>query len=103
MASVIDIERHRAFRAAWNELTPHVRRIVELRCDGMTNAEVGDQLFISPQAVKNHLTQVMAILRPLVRPDRQGKWGAMTGVCWRIGYESAVRDIAQTIAARKAG
>lgn len=103
MASVIDIERHRAFRAAWNSLTPQQRRVVTLRCEGSTNAEIGAQICIEGQTVKNTITGALRKLHPVARGAKAGNRGAMETVCWRIGYESAIRDIQRTIAARKAG
>lgn len=103
MASVIDIERHRAFRAAWDSLTPQQRRVVALRCDGLSNPEIGAQMFMAPQTVKNTITGALRKLHPVARGTKPGNRGAMETICWRIGYESAVRDIARTIAARKAG
>lgn len=102
MSSVIDVERYQAFRAAWLDLSPQQRRIIERRCRGMTNEEVGEELFISGKTVKNYLTDAIAKLHQLARGSRTGSSGAMTAICWRIGYESAVRDLARDIAARKA-
>jgi DNA-binding CsgD family transcriptional regulator len=40
--------------ALW-ELTPQQRQIVSLASDGLTNREIGDQLFLSPRTVSSHL------------------------------------------------
>lgn len=103
MASVIDIERHRAFRAAWRSLSSQQQRVVTLRCEGLTNPEVGAQMFIEEPTVKSTITGALRKLHPVARGTKKGNRGAMETICWRIGYESAVRDIARTIAARKTG
>src|SRR5260370_4704612 len=40
-------------RALW-ELTPQQRQIVRLASDGLTNAQIGDRLFLSPRTVRSH-------------------------------------------------
>ena len=40
--------------ALW-ELTPQQRQIVRLASDGLTNAQIGDRLFLSPRTVSSHL------------------------------------------------
>jgi DNA-binding CsgD family transcriptional regulator len=36
-------------------LTPQQRQIVRLASDGLTNAQIGDRLFLSPRTVSSHL------------------------------------------------
>ena len=52
-------ERQRP-RVGWASLTPAERDVVRLVAEGHTNAEIGDQLFISVNTVKKHLTNVYA-------------------------------------------
>ena len=40
---------------ALSELTPQQRQIVRLASDGLTNAQIGDRLFLSPRTVSSHL------------------------------------------------
>lgn len=101
MSSVIDVERYQAFRAIWLDLSPQQRRAIEGRCRGLTNNEVGDELFIAGQTVKNHLTIAFKRLHQVARGSRTGSQGAMTAICWCIGYEAALQDIEHTIASRK--
>ena len=46
----------------WASLTPLERRIVQIVAQGRTNAEIGEQLFISVNTVKRHLSRVYAKL-----------------------------------------
>jgi DNA-binding CsgD family transcriptional regulator len=48
--------------ALW-ELTPQQRQIVRLASDGLTNREIGDQLFLSPRTVSSHLYRSYPKLR----------------------------------------
>jgi DNA-binding CsgD family transcriptional regulator len=40
---------------ALSELTPQQRQIVRLASDGLTNAQIGERLFLSPRTVGSHL------------------------------------------------
>jgi RNA polymerase sigma factor (sigma-70 family) len=40
---------------ALGDLTPQQRQIVQLAADGLTNREIGDQLYLSPRTVSSHL------------------------------------------------
>ncbi|WP_307815695.1 helix-turn-helix transcriptional regulator [Myceligenerans indicum] len=51
---------HRQTIATGNHLTPREAQIVRLASDGLTNSEVGSQLFISARTVEYHLSKVFA-------------------------------------------
>lgn len=42
----------------WLSLTPSQLKVVELLADHLTNAEIGERLFMAPGTVKTHLAQV---------------------------------------------
>jgi DNA-binding NarL/FixJ family response regulator len=43
-------------------LTPQERRILELVAEGMTNRQIGEQLFLAEKTVKNYMSTVLAKL-----------------------------------------
>jgi DNA-binding CsgD family transcriptional regulator len=42
----------------WASLTPTETKIVELVCEGRTNRQIGQQLFMSSRTVQTHLTHI---------------------------------------------
>jgi predicted ATPase/DNA-binding CsgD family transcriptional regulator len=50
--------RHTRRVSGWDSLTPAERRVVSLVADGLSNAQIGDQLFVSTATVKSHLSRV---------------------------------------------
>jgi DNA-binding CsgD family transcriptional regulator len=46
----------------WESLTPTELHVVELACEGLTNAAIGERMFISGATVKVHLAHVYAKL-----------------------------------------
>lgn len=62
--------------AGWASLTQAERRVVALVIAGLSNAEIGEKLFISTVTVKSHLTRVFSKLglstrRELIRAAAQ--------------------------------
>jgi predicted ATPase/DNA-binding CsgD family transcriptional regulator len=46
----------------WESLTPTETQITTLLVDGLTNAEIGKRMFVSPRTVQTHLTRMYAKL-----------------------------------------
>lgn len=42
-----------------NELTPQQRNLLRLMIDGLSNREIGEKMYLSPNTVKDHLTRLM--------------------------------------------
>jgi predicted ATPase/class 3 adenylate cyclase/DNA-binding CsgD family transcriptional regulator len=55
--------------AGWESLTPVETQVVALVKRGLSNAEIGQRLFISPRTVQSHLTHVFAKLGVASRTD----------------------------------
>jgi len=48
--------------AELHSLTPQERRILELVAEGLTNRQIGDQLFLAEKTVKNYVTSILSKL-----------------------------------------
>lgn len=96
-----DLELYRQFRAAWQGLPRQQRRVLELRCQGLTIDQSAQQLQVSRQTIKGYTTKALTALRDVLPETLVQGHGTVEQICWRIGYESALRDIEENIAARK--
>jgi DNA-binding NarL/FixJ family response regulator len=48
--------------AELRSLTPQERRILELVTEGLTNRQIGEQLFLAEKTVKNYVTSILSKL-----------------------------------------
>jgi len=48
--------------AELRSLTPQERRILELVAEGLTNRQIGEQLFLAEKTVKNYVTSILTKL-----------------------------------------
>jgi len=55
--------RQRAAQERLGLLTPREREVAGLVAQGMTNAEIGERLFIQPESVKKTVTRILAKLQ----------------------------------------
>ena len=61
--------RHRTARHGWDGLTPSEVRVVELVVRGLSNTQIGAELFLSPRTVETHVSHVLAKLGLRSRVD----------------------------------
>ena len=61
--------RHRAARHGWDGLTPSEVRVVDLVVKGLSNTQIGAELFLSPRTVETHVSHVLQKLGLRSRVD----------------------------------
>jgi DNA-binding CsgD family transcriptional regulator/tetratricopeptide (TPR) repeat protein len=61
--------RHRTTRYGWDGLTPSEVRVVDLVVKGLSNTQIGAELFLSPRTVETHVSHVLAKLGLRSRVD----------------------------------
>jgi DNA-binding NarL/FixJ family response regulator len=61
--------KHRRARHGWESLTPAEQRITELVVQGLSNQQIGEQLFLSRRTVSTHVSHVLAKLGVRSRTD----------------------------------
>jgi DNA-binding CsgD family transcriptional regulator len=85
------------FDAAWDAMPPAPKRVLVLRCGGLTIKEVGLQLGITPYTVREYSKSVMESMR-----DATGE-ADLLALCWLYGYSRALRDIDERLARKQRG
>ncbi len=60
-------------RGNWDTLSSSERRIVELVCEGLTNPQIGDRLYISRRTVQTHLYNIFKKLGVTSRAELAAK------------------------------
>jgi DNA-binding NarL/FixJ family response regulator len=61
--------RHRTIRHGWDGLTPSEVRVVDLVVKGLSNTQIGAELFLSPRTVETHVSHVLQKLGLRSRVD----------------------------------
>lgn len=61
-------------------LTEREREVLELLVEGLTNPEIGERLFISPNTVKRHLKAIYEKLEVHSRAGAVARWAALRGL-----------------------
>lgn len=79
------------FLEAWKALTPRQREVVQLRCKGNTNKEIGAATFVSEQTAKNHMTSAFLVLCKALGVEHVSNAASKKSVvvCWHLGYFQA--------------
>src|SRR6185436_3924510 len=60
---------HRRTRHGWDGLTPAEVKVVDLVVKGLSNSQIGGELFLSPRTVETHVSHVLAKLGLRSRVD----------------------------------
>jgi DNA-binding CsgD family transcriptional regulator len=60
---------HRRTRQGWDGLTPSEVKVVDLVVKGLSNSQIGAELFLSPRTVETHVSHVLAKLGLRSRVD----------------------------------
>lgn len=84
----------RAYRRTWLDpdtlcLTKREKEVLGCRCNGYTNIETGEQLCITEQTVKNHITNML----------RKSGHGTVDGACFSFGKYTCTLEIQEAIRA----
>jgi two-component system response regulator DevR len=61
-ARVLDRLRHRTDEDELSALTPQERKVLDLIAEGMTNRQIGEQLFLAEKTIKNYVSNLLAKL-----------------------------------------
>lgn len=85
------------FDAAWDAMSPAPKRVLVLRCGGLSIQEVARHLGITPYTVKEYAKIVMQTMR-----EATGE-GDLLALCWLYGYSRALRDIDERLARKQRG
>ena len=67
------------------ELTERELEVLKLVAKGLSNAEIGGQLFVSEATVKTHVTRILAKLSSATA-SRRSCWRTSLGSCRRAAY-----------------
>jgi DNA-binding CsgD family transcriptional regulator len=83
------------FARVWQEFTPNEKRVLTLRCRGMTRTETAEKMGISESTVRNHITavsrRIYEELGLMTSHRAKRRITDISPICWRYGYELGLR------------
>ena len=83
------------FEAAWDALPVSQKRVLVLRCGGLSIQEVAQHLGISPSTANTYAKRALETMR-----NATGE-GNVSALCWLYGYSRALCDIDERLARKQ--
>lgn len=84
-----------AFEAAWDAMAPAHKRVLVLRCGGLSLKEVALHLGITHYTMKEYAKRVMETMRAATGESD------FLALCWLYGYSRALQDIDEQVMRKK--
>lgn len=90
------------FRRAWATLSEREKQGVGLRCAGLTSAQIAAQRDVTGNTIKYQVNRAIEKMRAVPEMRELASQGVVEAVCYRLGYEQALADIARLARKRAA-